>query len=209
MGRLHVLAFEEAAGFGGAFVVLRHVLECLTKAGARVSVARSYDDVCWSHPSLAAAHLLPAHRSLGLARRVSAESMLGKPVRMAAASAELIASQLPTAARYADFARSQGVDLIFLNNTPMINVVGVLTGVMSGVPIVSYLQGHQYKGRLVQLLLPRISHFFGTSRFIAGNIRDMGVPPEKIGILYNGMSSAPKPVSRRATGRVCVGMTGM
>jgi glycosyltransferase involved in cell wall biosynthesis len=209
MKRLHILAFEEAAGFGGAFVDLDHIVRHLLSHDCRVTIARSYDDDCWFAPEIAAAHLLPPHPnhlSVGWIDSWSRGSTSG---RLLAAGIDLAGRQVPLAVKYAAYARQSKVDVIFTNNTPVLNAIGIGTGILARLPVISYVQGAQYDGRLLRALHPHVSHFFGVSNYISDGLMKLGIPARRISTLYPGVERRPATPERPADGRVVVGMVGM
>ncbi len=209
----HVLAFEEAEGFGGAFVDLRHIATELRDRGLRVSIARTYDHPCWQAPELEGITLMK-HTRWELSRQLRQEVPAPRPIRLAAHGLEMLAQRAPQALRYAAWGRKAGVTAVFLNNGLAFNVLGVAVARLLRVPVYPYFQGEVFPGRLFKALIPAFEHGFAVSEWLAGLTIDAGVPPERLEVLHPGIAPIARPELARPRTRgdgepVRVGMVGM
>src|SRR5688572_7792514 len=104
---VHVMAFENAAGFGGAFVDLMHIAFVLQDNGVRVSIAHSHDGPHWDPLRERGITLLPHIRP-----DVSGwlwERGLPRTLRRAAFAGELATVWLGQGLRYAAWAHRNDV----------------------------------------------------------------------------------------------------
>lgn len=213
MSDQHVLAFEEAQGFGGAFVDLRHIATELRDRGVRVSIARTYEHACWQAPELEGVTLLK-HARWELSRHLREDVSAPRALRVAAHGLELLAQRAPQALRYAAWGRREGVTAVFLNNGLAYNVLGVAVARLLGVPVHPYFQGVPHSGRLFKRLIPSFERGFAVSAWIADVTAEMGVARETLEVLYPGVVPLADPELARPRVRapgdpVRVGMVGM
>lgn len=207
---VHVLAFEEAAGFGGAFVDLAHIALELRKRGVRVSIARSYQGRCWA-PLEAAGVTLLDHNRWDLAVRLTAEDRLNVRARQAIYLSELLTQHGGHAVRYALWGRKHGVTHVFANNSFSHSPATVVIAKLLGIPCWSYFQGNLDGHNGFRQLMPHVDFGFGVSRRVRDQAEAFGFPSERLDVLYPGVEMPDEKLAlpRAADGRIRVGMVGM
>lgn len=211
MTRHHVLMFEEAAGFGGAFIDLCHIVEALLERGVRVTVVHSWKGPAWDALAKKGA-LLRYQRRWDLAERLRLASR-GQGLRRAAYATDLLANLGPAGLRQAAWARRNGVTCVFLNNSIVHNLSGAIAARVLGVPLYVYFQGLEpgADGRLLHRVLPWMTRGFAVSDWIRHRHHELGVPLEAMDVLYPGVHApeATQAAARPEGGTVRVGMVGM
>ncbi len=205
------MAFEEAMGFGGAWVDLKHIVRELMDRGVRVTIVHSYGGECWRDPDLQGARLIRAAR-WDLAERMSLAGRGTRSARMAAYALDLGANQLPQALRHAAYAKRHGVTAMLLNNSLTHNVSGAMAARLLGLPIYAYFQGFEHAGALLPRMLPWMTRGFAVSEYIREVCHEMGIDRAGVDTLYPGITppdaslAAPRPAEARP---IRVGMVGM
>ncbi len=221
--RLHVFAFEEAEGFGGAFVDLAHIATALRERGVAVTIARSWDDPAWkalsdagcvlkSHTRPELADRLRRHLEAGSAQVGSLRSRVDRVARLGLYGAEQLAVALPLGLRYGAWAKRNGVTHMFCNNGFAHNTSALVAGRVAGANVLSYQQGESDGSGGHHRLLPLVDHLFCVSAYI--HQVEQRLAPEvaaRSSVLYPGvhLPKAEDAAPRTGDGRVRVGMVGM
>jgi hypothetical protein len=207
----HLLAFEEAAGFGGAFVDLKHICLDLRRRGMRVSIARTYDDPCWT-PLAEAGCTLLWHPRFDLAQRLNRSGIVPRRVRMGVYGLEQASVNFPSGLYYGAWARKHGVTALFCNNSFTRNTASIVASKLAGVPLYSYHQGVQDGTGAYSKLLPFVDYIFTVSNYVRDIELQFGPDPAIVETLYPGVDPSPEPglaQPRPDDGRVRVGMVGV
>lgn len=102
----------------------------------------------------------------------------------------LLLRELPAAFRLALIARKEKADLIHLNNLLNSQLFGVLAARLAGVPCVCSHREYEYDSKLVRLIERLAAHHIACSRLIGANLRSLGVAPDKITYLWDGVDTA-------------------
>ena len=84
--------------------------------------------------------------------------------------------------------RNYDIDLVILNNEPLTNKGGILACKISGVPCISHVRGSVLDSRTTRFLIRYVTFFFPNSNFVKSQLKDLGVPNEKMCILYPGLN---------------------
>ncbi|MBT9559718.1 MAG: glycosyltransferase family 4 protein [Myxococcales bacterium] len=206
----HVLAFEEAAGFGGAFIDLRHIALELVKRGVRVTVARSWDGPGWEPLRDAGVTLLKHPKSM-VSDRLYERGDVPRHVRKVVFAAEVGLTAGTVGGYYAAWGKRHGVTHIFNNNGIIHNVAGVAAAKMLGVPLLCYVQGIADGTSGFRRIVGLADTVFCVSKTTEDSVLAQGADPSRTRLLYPGVDlpSAADAAPRPADGRVRVGMVGM
>ena len=211
----HLMAFEEAMGFGGAFVDLMHIARQLMDRDVQVTIVHSYDNECWSDPHLAGAHLI-RHQRWDIAEHMGLKGQGSRTTRMAAFGLDIAGNQLPLAVRHAAWARMNGVTAIFLNNSLTHNLSGALVARMLGLPLYAYFQGPEHAGKLLPVMRPWLTRGFAVSAYTREQVHNIGIDRDNVDVLYPGVVpppdvslAEPRRPDDTQDGPVRVGMVGM
>ena len=207
----HFFAFEEAVGFGGAFVDLKHICLNLRRLGMRVTVARSYEDPCWD-PLVATGCTILTHTRWNLAEHLWRRHNTDRRIRMVAYGAEQLALNVPIGVRYGLWARKHGVTVVFCNNAFTRNTGGVLASQIARCPLYSYNQGVPDGSGGYRQMLRVVDRHFTVSNYVREHELRFGTDPSRTETLYPGVDPAPDPTltePRRQDGRVRVGMVAV
>ncbi len=206
----HVLAFEEAAGFGGAFIDLSHIALELVKRGVRVTVARSWDGPGWEPLRDAGVTLLKHPKSM-LSDHLYERGDVPRHVRKLVFAGEVGLTAAAVGGWYAVWAKRNGVTHIFNNNGIVHNVAGVAAAKILKIPLFSYVQGIADGTSGFRKIVRLADTVFCVSKTTEDSVLAQGADPSRTRLLYPGVDlpSAEDAVPRPADGRVRVGMVGM
>lgn len=204
----HLLAFEDAAGFGGAYLDLHHIALCLRARGVEVTIARSHHGPYFEPLAAAGVTLLPPHRRGDVAGELWRRGV-PSPVRRVAYAAELGFGLGIRGARYALWARRHGVTHVFANNGLMLSTAAITVAKALGVPLYSYIQGSPQGNRIFPVLYRAAARAFCVSAMVQRQAIGHGLPAELTEVLYPGVESPKTLTPRPPDGRVRVGMVGM
>ena len=211
------MAFEEAQGFGGAFVDLKHIALELVARGVEVTIAHSYDGPWWDDLRSRGVRCL-LHGRWDLAERASLDPKLGARLprwaRVGLYGLDVAANQVPLALRYAAWMRRNGVDTVFLNNALTQNLSGALAARALRLPLHVYYQGPARLDKLVRRMLPWVTRTFTVSRWTAEENVRRGLPMEGALTLYPGIEppgdpALCEPLPAVEGAPIRVGMVGM
>ncbi|MCG5502061.1 glycosyltransferase family 4 protein [Ectothiorhodospira lacustris] len=174
-----ILYLETGVGFGGAVISLRTCLEHLDEACFRSVVVHSLDDAKFASfpPAVKTIHLPRRHR-IGSGRR--------RPLWQ-----RLDAEIFRYAHHLARIARTERADLIYLNNDFIANMAGVIAGRLAGCPVVLHERNiPSPDSRLAVFLTRWISRFLAISGPVRQGLLDLGVAPERITMVPEGLDLA-------------------
>ncbi|WP_412851816.1 glycosyltransferase family 4 protein [Ectothiorhodospira shaposhnikovii] len=174
-----ILYLETGVGFGGAVISLRTCLEHLDEACFRSVVVRSLDD-----PKFAS--FPPAVKTIHLPRRHHGGNGRSCPIWQ-----RLDAEIFRYAHHLARIARTERADLIYLNNDFIANMAGVIAGRLAGCPVVLHERNiPSPDSRLAVFLTRWISRFLAISGPVRQGLLDLGVAPERITMVPEGLDLA-------------------
>ncbi|MCG5497533.1 glycosyltransferase family 4 protein [Ectothiorhodospira variabilis] len=174
-----ILYLETGVGFGGAVISLRTCLEHLDAACFRSVVVHSLDD-----PKFAS--FPPAVKTIHLPRRHHGGNGRGRPIWQ-----RLDAEIFRYAHHLARIARTERADLIYLNNDFIANMAGVMAGRLAGCPVVLHERNiPSPDSRLAVFLTRWISRFLAISGPVREGLLDLGVVPERITMVPEGLDLA-------------------
>ncbi|QWV91844.1 glycosyltransferase family 4 protein [Geomonas oryzisoli] len=94
---------------------------------------------------------------------------------------------LPEAIRYYNIGRRHKIDLVHLNNILGSQLPGIMAAKLLGVPCVAHLRDFEEVSFATRLYARWIDHHIAISGAIADNLRDLGVPEEKITLVHDAL----------------------
>lgn len=118
------------------------------------------------------------------------ELRMWEPGRPRASKAVLLLGAILHRAR---FLRRERIDLVHQNNNPRVGYDDWLPACwLARVPCIAHARGVEPapRGRLGRWLTTRFDRVIAISEFIAGTVRAMGVPPERVRCINNGIEQA-------------------
>lgn len=83
--------------------------------------------------------------------------------------------------------KRENVDLIYLNNGLNDNEETVITARLSKIPCISHIRGPVYNSFIARFVSKYINSFISVSRFAADSLKELGINPEKVNIVYDGI----------------------
>jgi len=187
-----VLIVENGLGFGGALTSLKSLLDGISpEDGWEAHLLTSYpqDYIRAGEGIVRTVHMLPRNRRYG------SESRLEKALKQKGWSrpglfcfvVDFFTSALPYAFRVKRLVRTLGIDLVHLNNTPMINDAAITASLLSRIPCVAHVRSPEYRGRVSRCLARLPEHFMPVSQFVADELTDLEVPGHKITVVPEGI----------------------
>jgi len=188
-----VLVVENGSGFGGALTSLKSLLDGISpEAGWEFHLLTSYpqDYIRAGEKGIVStAHMLPRNKRYGPASRFE------KALRRRGFSrpgpfcfiVDFFTSALPYALRVKRLIQTLDIDLVHLNNTPLINDAAIMASFLSRVPCIAHVRAPEYNGRVSRFLSGLPAHFMPVSQFVANGLHDLGVPNNKITVVHEGI----------------------
>ncbi len=188
-----ILVLECGLGFGGALTSLASFLEGISGTSAwEFHVLTAYPQML-IRPGGAVRRVgvLPRKRLYGPHSRL--EKTLQSVFRHRAGNAAFLLDMLSSGFVYslqvAKYIRHHRIDLVHLNNGTLINDAGIIGAKLAGVPCVVHVRGPEYVGGTSSLLAKMVDHFMPVSEFIQETVTAMGVPGNRVTVVYEGLDA--------------------
>lgn len=193
-----VLFLDNSYTFGGAIISLAHLVSGLERLGTDSVVASGQS------PEVMERLFGPARRvnanvrvpwrhetrlQRRLRRHVGGSGLWSRLAREISNVDWLLRRTLPAALQYASIGFKQDVDLVHLNNTLEGQFAGLLAAELLRVPCVAHARGFQRPGRLVGLMAGSVAHHIAISSAIESNLREIGVPAERISRIHDAIDT--------------------
>ena len=99
----------------------------------------------------------------------------------------MVSGGLPEAMRIARFARANGVRILHLNNGVLSMLPSLAAAKMLGIPVVAHARGPQRTTGAPRFYASLVDQWIAVSEFIADNLRESGVPPERITVIHDAL----------------------
>ena len=210
---VHLMAFEEAQGFGGAFVDVKYIAYAVLDAGGRVTIAHSHQGPWWDELTERGVNCIP-HSRWDLAEKAALDErgqQLPRVARMGLYGLDVAGNQLPLAMKSAAWMMANDVTHVLLNNGLAHNAAGAVAAKLAGLPLYPYFQGVTRQSLLQDTMVPWATQTFAVSDWTAEANHAAGIDKETCLTLYPGVDSLPDEALCVApeSGRVRVGMVGM
>ncbi|MDD2467524.1 MAG: glycosyltransferase family 4 protein [Desulfobulbus sp.] len=120
--------------------------------------------------------------------------------------------------RIVRYIKENKINLVHLNNWPLLNDGGLFAAKKANIPIVMHVRGMEYSGKLVSWIAQKADHIIAISEFIKQQVLDLGVPEHKISVIPNAVDADRfvknangdqfKKTANLPTGEPIVGMAG-
>jgi glycosyltransferase involved in cell wall biosynthesis len=196
-GPHRVLYVENGIGYGGAVICLRHLIRNLNTSRFKPIVVTSRDGSLYREIAREAPwyyfsnHVFEAEKL----RSNIAQSMVSRKSRFikllalqTVARADDAVNLLPFMLRLLWLTLQVKPHLIHVNNEPLSNRAGMLIGKLLRIPVVAHVRNRAQKDSWVMKYLYRLpDHFIPVSHWVANNIKNLGVPSDKITVIYDGI----------------------
>ncbi len=191
-----ILYVENGIGYGGAVVCLRHLVRHLDRAhfsplvvtgrrgGPYEGIAR---DAPWRPIRDRHVDVVGMKRRLATARWPDHFPGLRWLASQLLARLDDVANFLPFFLRLLATAVAFRPHLIHANNEPLCNRAALLVGRLLRVPVVCHVRGQRDAGGSLTLFYRLPRHFLAVSRWVADEIVALGLPPERVEVVYDGI----------------------
>ena len=187
-----ILVVETGAGFGGALTSLETLLSRVDPGRFQVHLLTSYSQrLIAAKGAVVRVGVLERRRRYGSGS--SLEKALGPVLGRRAGNAAFVLDHLTTgrdfARRLGAYARENRIDIIQGNNGVLINDVVILAARRLGQPCVIHSRGAEYPGRVTGWLAKKVDRVLAVSGYVAQSVRALGVAPEDIVMLPEGLDA--------------------
>ena len=187
-----VLYVENAIGYGGAMICLRHLVRNLDRSRYLPFVVTGRDGPEYEGLADEAPH---QHIPDRLVDTVSMKRKLGAgPVgrwrtllNQGIARADDVANFLPFFVRLFILTSRYKPDLIHVNNEPVTNRAAILIGKILKIPVICHVRGPTNQARLTRRLYRLPDHYIPVSHWVSRNIGLLGVPESRRTVVYDGI----------------------
>lgn len=191
---MKVAIFENAIGFGGSTVCAEGLVRGCLAAGGDPYLVLSYesnrlsghvgdDSVCrlYQSPLWNAGKLVKS--------TLNGWSGIGKAfIRNMTFAASWYGCEWPTAVGVSRWLRSKQIDIIHANNDLLNNRLAILSGRLTGIPVISHQRGRQWPGRFPRRLSRGVSRIVAISDFILTDLRGTLGDSDNVVRIYDGVS---------------------
>jgi glycosyltransferase involved in cell wall biosynthesis len=189
---VELLFVENAPGFGGSLTGILHLIDALPS---------------WIHPTLICG--FDPRPLTDLPARLRVEVV---PIDMSKTNRQpndTFARALyrfgryntwPWARQVERIARKYGANIIHANNLLTGNFGAAVAAWRLGIPVISHQKGYEHAGKLTRWIIDRgwYNHHIATSHSIADHLLDLGIPPQRISMIYDAIVP-PQPAPIRST----------
>lgn len=195
-GRRRILYVENGIGYGGAAICLRHLVRHLDRGRYDPLVVTGRRGGPWEGFGADAPWRPIRDRWVDV---VSMKERLAKaawPDRLPGLRwlAGQALARLDDAANFLPFFLGLLVTalrfrphLIHANNEPLCNRAALLVGKLLRVPVVCHVRGQRDAGGSLSLFYRLGDHFLAVSNWVRDEIVELGIPPERVEVVYDGI----------------------
>lgn len=185
-----ILIVENGAGFGGALTSIGSFLHAVPPGDWEFYLLTSYrQDHIKPGGALVDVELLERKRRYG--GQAWFERCIRPVCGKRAGNLAFLVDYLSTGRCYAGFVAryiaEHRIDLVHANNGTLINDAAIRGAKKAGVPVVVHVRATEYVGRTTAWLAKKVDHFLPISRFVAESIAALGVGPERMTIVPEGL----------------------
>lgn len=194
--RKNILYIENGLGFGGAVICLAACVRTLNRDKYKPIILSSHNDLeTWrsirdvdSIFIYVKQYRRPVFLKKIIASIGKTSLVLKKSFLLAILPIET-ALRIPLLLRMLTIVKKYKVDIVHLNNNIDANIEGVITAKLCKIPCVAHIRGSEYNSAVIRFLAKYVNHFIAVSEYVKKSILDMGVPSNKITVIYDGITS--------------------
>jgi len=193
-----ILILDNTSAFGGAIMSLTYLLRALDKeqfnpvlvTGQSKNFLAKHFDCTWYHyvPKLPWVNQPVYSRLVPL--RVFRNRLLRKSLNLLRFLYWVAFVSVPEALGYFRLGRKHRVALVHLNNILGSQLAGILAAKLLRVPCVAHLRDFEEVHPITRFYASMIDHHVAISGAVRDNLRQLGVPDEKITIVHDALDLA-------------------
>ncbi|WDP90757.1 MAG: glycosyltransferase family 4 protein [Desulfobacter sp.] len=185
-----VLILEEGPGFGGALMSLKCLLDNWKDRNYIFYVITNYpQNYIQSNNYIKKVVQIPRKRIYGPNSKL--EFYLYKMIGNKSGPVAYIVDRVTFCNSYVNklvrFIRTNKINLVHLNNWPLLNDGGVFAAKKANVPVLMHVRGMEYKSRLISWITKKADHIIAISEYIKKEIESLGVKERKISVVRNAV----------------------
>lgn len=187
-----ILILEESPGFGGALVSLKTFLSNVSSNFYSFYIITAYQQEHIKTGGLVKdVQVFERRRLYGYKSR--SERVLKKIAGKKAGPLLYCLDRLTLCRKYvgrlAKYINDNDIDLVHLNNWPLLNDGGIFAAKKKKVPIIMHVRGFEYEGRLITWLVRQADHIIAVSHYIKNRISALKVDASKISVIPDAIDT--------------------
>ncbi len=184
-----ILALEEGPGFGGALISLKYLLESADEDNFFYLISNYQQQYIQPHNNIKDVTVITRKRIYG--KNSPLEKILRVIVGRKAGPAAYILDRVTYCNQYVNhlvkYINKNKIDIVHLNNWPLLNDGGLFAAKKAGVPVVMHIRGMEYSSRLIGWLVNQADHVIAISDYIKNLICQLGIEANKISVIPNAV----------------------
>ena len=184
-----ILILEEGPGFGGALISLKTFLSAVSPIYS-FYIITSYDQNYLKVGGVVKdIRVIRRKRLYGNDKKFEKllKKIIGKKAGPLAYCLDRISFCSYYIGKLKKYIYDNNIELIHLNNWPLLNDAGVYVAKKTRKPIVMHVRGFEYDGRLISWLLKQADHIIAISSYIKDRIIQLNINENKISIIPNAI----------------------
>lgn len=192
-----ILYIENGIGYGGAIICLRHLVRNLNRKQYDPVVVTSrkglqYEEIAsearWYHFSDRMVDLEDVRTRIEQSDYLNAHPVVNSIIKQMVARFDDLVNFLPFFLWLFAITLKTRPSLIHVNNEPLCNRAGILTGKLLRIPVVCHVRGNLDGSRMMKWLYGLPDHFIPVSNWVSAGIGKLGVPKDKRTVVYDGIA---------------------
>lgn len=192
---LSVLIIDNTFSFGGAINSLRHLLAALDKnCFAPLLVTGQPRKFLLENFHCACFHFVPKlpwvnnriHKRLSVLGLFQYR-LMRQALNLLRFCYWIVFNIIPEAIRYYRLGRKHEVALVHLNNVIGTQLAGILTAKLLQVPCIAHMRDFEEIHPVTRAYARWVDHFVAISQAVGENLRQLGVPGEKISVVHDAI----------------------
>jgi len=172
-----ILIIENAIGFGGSLTSIVEALEKIKKEDNEITLLVTY----LHHVRIKNVDVINKNKNIFWKMKHNTKSKVMKNICF---YLNLII-EIITIIYYL---KRKNIDILHLNNDIVCNLSGIIAAKMMNVPIICHQREDLSKSKIKIYLAKKVDKFIAVSEFIKSKIIALGVPEEKVTVIYEGVN---------------------